>query len=52
MTWQPKPKQEMPLVLPNDDGIRPAGNSDECFYCNQKIGTSHKEDCVCLQKKS
>jgi hypothetical protein len=41
----------MPLVLSNDSGIRPAGDFDKCFYCNQKVGTPHKENCVCLQKK-
>jgi hypothetical protein len=39
------------LVLVNDYGIRTAGNPDECFYCHQKVGTLHKEDCVILQKK-
>ena len=41
----------MPLVIKNDNGIRPAGKPDECFYCNQKVGTPHKEDCVCVYKK-
>ncbi len=40
-----------PLVAVNDDGIRPAGPPDECFYCQQKVGTSHKLDCVCVSKK-
>ena len=26
--------------------VRPAGNSDECFYCHAKVGEQHKEDCV------
>lgn len=38
------------LVLADDNGIRPAGKPDECFYCRQKIGTPHKDDCVCLEK--
>lgn len=38
------------LVLPNDDGLRPNGEPDECFYCGQKIGTPHKPECVCLRK--
>lgn len=34
-----------PLVLENDDGIRPAGDSDRCFYCGMPeksltLGTS------------
>jgi len=39
-----------PIVLPNDDGIRPAGKPDECFYCSQKVGTSHLASCVALHK--
>jgi hypothetical protein len=35
-----------PLVAPNDDGIRPAGPRDACFYCRQKVGQPHKPDCV------
>jgi len=33
-------------VLVDDDGIRPAGKPDECFYCQRKVGDTHKEDCV------
>lgn len=40
-----------PLVDPNDDGIRPAGPSDICFYCRQKVGESHARDCVVVQRK-
>lgn len=40
------------LVLVNDDGIRPAGRQDECFYCNQKVGMPHSCDCVCLLHKA
>lgn len=29
---------------------RPGGRKDQCFYCNQKIGDNHKDDCVLLQK--
>ncbi len=42
---------EMPLVVPNDDGIRPAGKPDECFYCNRKVGEPHQQSCVCAHKK-
>jgi len=28
------------------DSIRPAGNYDECFYCNAKFGIAHKQGCV------
>ena len=34
----------------HDDGIRPAGKPDECFYCRQKVGTEHKTDCVAVKK--
>ena len=40
----------LPKVLANDDGIRPAGNTDECFYCRQKVGQPHKFDCVALHR--
>ena len=41
----------LPLVLLDDDGIRPAGKPDECLYCKQKVGEEHKYDCVILQRK-
>jgi hypothetical protein len=34
-----------PLVLPNDDGIRPAGPPDACFYCRRLIGNPHGPEC-------
>jgi hypothetical protein len=39
-----------PLVDPQDDGIRPAGPSDACFYCEQLVGTPHARDCVVVTK--
>jgi hypothetical protein len=42
---------EWPLVDEHDDGIRPAGKPDECFYCNQKIGQPHGRECVMVEKK-
>lgn len=42
MTW--------PLVAPNDDGIRPAGQPDECFYCRRKVGEEHKRNCTIVTK--
>jgi hypothetical protein len=33
----------------NDNGVRPAGKPDECFYCHEKVG-NHKNDCVCVEK--
>lgn len=41
----------MPLVIDDDDGIRPAGKPDVCFYCHRKVGEEHKKDCVCLYRK-
>jgi len=26
--------------------VRPAGKSDECFYCKKKLGEEHALDCV------
>lgn len=36
------------LVVPGDHGIRPAGPSDRCFYCNSAVGTPHGPECVCV----
>lgn len=43
--------ETFPLVAPNDNGIRPAGKPDECFYCRSKVGVPHKPDCVSVTKK-
>lgn len=43
MTW--------PLVDPNDDGIRPAGRSDECLYCRARVGQPHGQECVIVTKR-
>lgn len=40
-----------PLVHSRDDGIRPAGAPDECFYCGQKAGSPHLRACVVVKKK-
>lgn len=37
-----------PDVLPDDDGIRPGGESDECFYCGRKVGQPHQHTCICV----
>jgi len=39
-----------PLVDPNDDGIRPAGPPDACFYCGQQVGQPHGATCVIVEK--
>ena len=41
----------MPLVLPDDDGIRPAGNPDQCFYCGEDVGAPHLFECAVVMKK-
>lgn len=33
-----------------ENGPRPAGKPDQCFYCNQPIGQMHKGDCVCRER--
>jgi hypothetical protein len=42
---------DFPLVDPRDDGIRPAGAPDECFYCKQKVGTPHLYECTAVSQK-
>lgn len=44
-------KIDWPMVLLNDNGIRPAGPADACFYCNQKVGQLHLLDCVSIRKR-
>jgi hypothetical protein len=41
---------EWPKVLPDDDGIRPAGEPDRCLYCGARIGEPHGRDCVVVTK--
>lgn len=41
---------DWPKVTANDDGIRPAGKPDACFYCGRSIGNPHKADCVMVQR--
>lgn len=50
-TDEQKTTDGWPLVVENDDGIRPAGNPDECLYCRQKIGQPHGSECVCVTKR-
>jgi len=37
-------------LVTKENGPRPAGNPDECYYCKQKIGTEHRADCVCRKR--
>lgn len=39
-----------PRVLPNDNGIRPAGKPNECLYCHSKVGQLHGQKCGCVEK--
>lgn len=34
----------------NDQGLRPVGKPDECFYCGIKIGQYHKPTCALITK--
>lgn len=38
------------VKVTQDTGPRPAGKPDECFYCQELVGSSHKPDCVCKKK--
>lgn len=33
-----------------NEGVRPAGPPDRCFYCDQRVGGQHAFDCVIRQK--
>lgn len=37
-------------ITENDDGIRPAGKPDECFYCRKSVGSEHEDGCVITWK--
>jgi len=50
MTDDPRDESGWPLVALNDDGIRPAGEPDRCFYCRQAVGQPHTRKCVMVQK--
>ncbi len=42
---------DWPVVLENDNGIRPAGSPTHCFYCNQPVGSDHGRECVMVEKR-
>src|SRR5271157_1489277 len=46
-----KTKRRTLDVLSNDDGIRPAGPPDACFYCRKKVGELHKASCVMIHQE-
>jgi hypothetical protein len=37
------------ILSAEDDGVRPAGRPDQCFYCSAPKG-KHKPDCVVPQR--
>lgn len=44
-------RENWPIVTADDDGIRPAGPPDECFYCQKKVGSYHNRKCVTVKKR-
>lgn len=44
------PDSRQPLVLPNDNGIRPAGSPTQCLYCWSEVGEHHGWECVTVKK--
>ena len=43
-------RKDWPLVTADDDdGVRPAGKANECFYCQRLIGNPHKAGCVIVR---
>ena len=47
---QREARGDWPLVVKNDDGIRPAGKRDTCMYCSRKVGEKHKGSCVTVRR--
>ena len=41
----------MKIVTADDDGIRPAGSSVHCYYCNAAVGDPHGPECVTVTHK-
>lgn len=44
-------EEPYPIVTPDDDGIRPAGAPDACFYCGSKVGERHGPNCVTVRSE-
>lgn len=42
---------QMPLVDKYDDGIRPNGGPEQCFYCGQYVGQPHLPTCVIVERR-
>jgi hypothetical protein len=37
-------------LVTKENGPRPAGDPDKCFYCGEPLGSEHKMDCVCRSR--
>lgn len=37
-------------MVTSENGPRPAGRPDQCYYCGQPVGLEHKADCACRVK--
>lgn len=42
------PVIEDSIYVTEENGPRPAGRPDRCFYCGHALGDRHKDDCVCV----
>jgi len=38
------------LLVTIENGVRPAGKPDECFYCHVKLGGHHHDECPFVTK--
>lgn len=45
------PVIEDSLLVTKENGPRPAGKPDECFYCRQPLGYQHTWNCVLVERK-
>ena len=41
----------MPDYTVTKKAMRPASDKEQCFYCQQVVGATHKDDCVLIKKK-
>lgn len=46
MSFEPDGRYKTFVITEKDDGIRPAGKPDQCFYCGHKVGEKHENGCV------
>lgn len=38
------------FIVTKENGIRPAGVQDKCFYCNQPLSQEHTYECLCKKR--